>query len=105
MQLWVCNDLTSGFKSALVQWTVSRSGEVLLSGEKKVDVAPVGITAVTNVDLKPVTWEHPDCNLHLILKDSKGKVVSQYRRHLRCVPNKLLDKEIGDKINDPFNDQ
>jgi len=32
-------------------------------------------------------------------------VVSQYRRHLRCVPNKLLDKEIGDKINDPFNDQ
>ena len=105
MQLWVCNDLTSGLNDALIQWTVSREGEVLLSGEKKVNVAPVGITAVKNVDLKPVTWEHPDCQLQFILKNSKGKVVSQYRRHLRCISTQLLDKEIADKIDDPFIDQ
>jgi beta-mannosidase len=105
MKLWVCNDLTSGLDNALVEWTVKRDEEVLIYGEQKVNVAPVGITAVTNVDLKPVTWKHPDCHLQFVLKNSEGKVVSQYRRHLRCVPTQLLDKEISDKIDDPFCDQ
>ncbi len=104
MQLWVCNDLTLGLDEAMVEWTVKRNEEVLLSGEQKVDVAPLGITAVTNVDLKPVTWKHPDCHLHFVLKNSKGNVVSQYRRHLRCIPTQLLDKQIAVKIDDPFND-
>ena len=58
---------------------------------------------IRKVDLKPVTWKHLNCDLHFRLTSADGKVISEYRRQLRCVPKQLLNKDIQEHVVDPFN--
>jgi hypothetical protein len=91
MTLWVCNDLATPVDGATVTWIVSRAGKTLLQGREKIDVPAINAVQGPTIDLKPVTWKYPACELHFTLADADGNAISHYRRHLRCVPKPLLD--------------
>jgi hypothetical protein len=99
MTLWACNDLDRAFQQATVTWTVSRDGKMFLEGRKRVNISPTTATEVEAVDLKPATWKYPDCDLEITLADADGKVISRYRRQLRCVPRELLSREIREHLD------
>ena len=102
MTLWACNDLDRTFADATVTWKVSREGKTRMEGQRKVDVPAINATRVETINLKPVTWKHLNCDLHFTLTDADGRVISHYRRRLRCVPKQLLDVKIREQIEDPF---
>ncbi len=102
MTLWVCNDLDQAVVDATVTWKVSREGGTLIEGRRTIDVPAVDAIPVETIDLKAVTWKHPDCDLHFTLTDADGRVISHYRRRLRCVPAQLLEAKIREQVADPF---
>lgn len=105
MTLWACNDLDIPFNDSTVSWTVSCNGKVLIEGKQKIDLPAANAVEVETVDLKPVTWKNLVCDLLFTLSNADGKVISEYRRELRCVPKQLLNKNIQEHIEDPFNEK
>lgn len=95
MTVWVANDTGETLAGARVLWSVSRSGKVLLEGVEQLDVPAINAMRGSTIDLKPITWKHPDCELRLDLIDASGKTISIYRRHLKCVPSRAPVEDDG----------
>jgi len=97
MVVWVANDTVETLADAHVRWSVSRGGDVLLEGVEELDAPAINAVRGSTIDLKPVTWKHPDCEIRLDLIDASGKAISIYRRHLRCViPHASVEDEESD---------
>jgi hypothetical protein len=103
MTLWVCNDLPQAFPGATLTWQVAVEGKTVIEGSRKIAVKPLDTVQGPTIDLKPVTWRQPACDLMLTLTAADGRLVSKYQRHLRCVPRELLDAKAQAALEDPFN--
>ena len=80
-------------------------GGVLMEGKQTIDLPAISAVEIEKVDLKPVTWKHLVCELEFSVADADGKVISVYRRQLRCIPKELLDEKIQEHVVDPFADK
>lgn len=102
MTLWACNDTVDPIPGATVHWDIQHAGKTYIEGSREIDIRAVDATEVATIDLKPVTWVYPDCDLKFTIKAADGRIVSTYRREIRCVPESLLDEDIREEVENHF---
>jgi len=78
MELWVSNHKADTYKNCQIDWTASAKGRVLAKGRQKVDVSKFGTILAGIADLSSIKANEEVVDIRLSLKDSKGKLLSNY---------------------------
>jgi len=85
MELWVDNDADVPYVNAVLRWSVTYEGEVVLKGKETVDVPTWNPHKVKDVDLSSLA-KAPVVSISLELMDGKGNGLCTYEQefHLRA---------------------
>ena len=78
MELWVSNHKKENLKNCQIDWTATSKGEILTKGSQKVDVQKFDTVLAGIADLSGISKSVKVMNIHLVLKDSNGKQLSNY---------------------------
>lgn len=81
MEIWVSNDLIVKFPGAQVAWSVA-VGDKTLEGTFRGDIPATSSTRLGEIPLTALPAGPQVLDVRLTLSDSKGRAISEYRRHV-----------------------